>query len=64
MVKQLLTLIWGYFDVIFFGFFLIFGNLFAYSFGIRWFWLSFAITSILIALASEMLASVNEGGKN
>jgi hypothetical protein len=64
MIKQLLALIWGFFDAIFFVFSLIFANIFAYSFGIRWFWLSLAITAFVIALASEMPALSNKGGNN
>ncbi|MDD9138320.1 DUF1056 family protein [Fructobacillus sp. CRL 2054] len=65
MIKQFLALFWGFFDALFFLIALIFANIFAYSFGIRWLWLSLAISSVLIALASEMLAQTNEqGGKS
>ncbi|MCK8626670.1 DUF1056 family protein [Fructobacillus cardui] len=62
MIKQLLATIWRFFDVIFFTISMIFINIFAFSFGNRWGFLSIAITSFLVALASELLAYQMKGG--
>lgn len=64
MIKQLLVLIWTIIDVVFYLISAIFANIFAYSFGIRWFYLSLAITFAVTALTIEMLAPSKQGGNN
>lgn len=62
MIKRLLAPIWRFFDVIFFAISLIFINVFAFYWGNRWGFLSLALTSAVIARASEILAYQLKGG--
>jgi hypothetical protein len=62
MIKRLLAPIWRFFDVIFFTISMVFINIFAFSWGNRWGFLSLAITSFLVACASEILAYQMKGG--
>lgn len=62
MIKRLLAPIWRFFDVIFFTISMIFLNIFAFSWGNRWGFLGLALTSFVIALASEILAYQLKGG--
>lgn len=56
-LRQLWALFWQFFDVLAFIVSAFFLNMFAYSFGIRWLWLSLGLTLLISGLASEIYAA-------